>query len=53
MMFLLGLFIGAILGMFLTAALTAGKISDCEDHEEYLKRKLKFRLRGDDKNDGD
>ena len=48
-MFFLGLFIGGILGMLVTAAITAGKISDCEDHEEYLKEKLEFRLHGDDK----
>ena len=50
-MFFLGLFIGGILGMFLTAVLTVGKMADCEDHEGYVRRKLKFRLYGDDKND--
>ena len=52
-MFFLGLFIGGILGMFLTAILTAGKLADYEDHEEYLRKRLEFRLYGDDRNDGD
>ena len=51
-MFFLGLFVGGILGMFLTAILTAGKLADYEDHEEYMRRKLEFRMNGD-KNDGD
>lgn len=46
MMFLLGMFIGGIVGLFIISALTVGKISDCESHEEYLRKKLEFRIHG-------
>ena len=46
MMFFLGLFIGGILGMFLTAILTVGKMSDLEDELIREKEKLKFRMYG-------
>ena len=51
MIFLLGMFIGGILGVFLISILTVGKISDCESHEEYLRRKLEFRLHGGGKDE--
>ncbi len=46
-MFFLGMFIGGILGVFLISILTVGKISDCESHEEYLRKQLEFRMHGD------
>ena len=45
-MFFLGMFIGGILGVFLISILTVGKFADCESHEEYLRKKLEFRLHG-------
>lgn len=33
MLFVLGLFLGGILGMFLTSVLTIGKFSDCERYK--------------------
>ena len=51
MIFLLGLFAGSVLGMFVISILTVGKISDCESHEEYLRKKLEFRLHGGGKDE--
>jgi hypothetical protein len=53
MTFLLGLFAGGILGMFLTAVVTAGKMADCQSHEEYLRKKLEFRMHGSEENAND
>ena len=52
MIFLLGLFAGGVLGLFLSAILTVGKLSECESHEEYLRKKLEFRLHGGEKDEG-
>ena len=51
MMFFLGAFVGGVLGLFIISALTVGKISDCKNHEEYLRRKLEFRMRGKNADD--
>ena len=48
MMFFLGLFIGGTIGLFIAAALAAGK--SCDSEEEHIKSyetaKLKFMLYG-------
>ena len=45
-MFILGVFIGGAIGIFLTSALTVGKISDLQNELELQKEKLKFRMYG-------
>ena len=50
LLFILGLFIGGILGVFLISAVTVGKWSDCNP-EEYLNEKVEFMIHGRRKND--